>query len=575
MSEPESTPPRIFRLQDVTKRLREVLLPVTAKQFWLRAQLVPEKTRSSGGHYFGQLVEKDDKGRDVAKIRVMIWKNDVERIEDTLRTRGEDHLQILRRGGDICASCSVRFHPIFGLSLTIWDLDPDLGESQIERARRLILEALQRDGLLDRNKERSVPVAPLKVGLITATDSAAYADFLRTLTTSGFAFQIVHVAAAVQGVATVRSVVAAINRLENESLDLICIIRGGGSPLDLVWFDNEEIARAVVNCRVPVWVGIGHEIDFGVLDHIAHTSHKTPTAVAEALVAQLRDVHNRLMSARERLEDSLNRAVDLAERRLAQSENGFRQGTRKHLLIQTERFERYLSRLETELAQQAEKYGRRFQEAVTRLAERTRAIVEEHAARLITVGQAILRSTDHRQQRAAEKLKRSFTGLQQGGRKHLSLSDGRLRHTLERLRGVADRQIGHRATALASRQVQIVAKASAAIATASQAVAWRGRALHQTEAAVSRIEAELRRRALRIGLETYEARRSMAEARLSEKQKRLDALSPERLLERGYSVSRTGDGRLIRSVADVQVGEIIHTQVRDGIVQSRVEESHG
>lgn len=210
-----------------------------------------------------------------------------------------------------------------------------------------------------------------------------------------------------------------------------------------------------------------------------------------------------------------------------------------------------------------------------RLAERTRAIVEEKAARLISVGQAILRSADHRQQRSAEKLERSLTGLQQGGRKHLSLSEGRLRHTLERLRGVADRQVGRRATALASRQVQIVAKATAAIATASQAVTWRGRALHQTEAAASRIEAELRRRALRIRLETYEARRSTAEDRLSEKQKRLDALSPERLLARGYSVSRTAAGRLIRNVADVRAGEIILTQVRDGTVHSRVEESNG
>lgn len=575
MSEPESPSPRIFRLRDVAQRLQEVLLPVTAKQFWLRAQLVPDKVRTSGGHFYGQLVEKDADGSDVAKIRVTIWKRDLERIEAQLRARGEEHVQVIRKGGEICACCSVRFHPVFGLSLTIFDVDPGLGESQIERNRRRILETLQKDGLLNLNKERHVSAAPLKIGLISATDSAAYADFVRTLTASGFAFRIVHMAAAVQGAATVRSVVAAINRLENEPLDLICIIRGGGSPLDLVWFDNEEIARAVVNCRVPVWVGIGHEIDFGVLDHIAHTSHKTPTAVAEALVAQLRDVHNRLISARERLEDSLNRAVDLAERRLAQSENGFRQGTRKHLLIQTERFERYLSRIETELAQQAEKYGRRFQEAVTRLAERTRAIVDEKAAHLISVGQAILRSADHRQQRSAEKLERSFTGLQQGGRKHLSLSDGRLRHTLERLRGVADRQVGRRATALASRRVQIVTKATAAITTASQAMAWRGRALHQTEAAVSRIEAELRRRATRIRLETYEARRSTAEARLLEKQKRLDALSPERLLEKGYSVSRTADGRRIRSVTDVQVGDTIHTQVRDGIVQSRVEESNG
>lgn len=124
-------------------------------------------------------------------------------------------------------------------------------------------------------------------------------------------------------------------------------------------------------------------------------------------------------------------------------------------------------------------------------------------------------------------------------------------------------------------QVQIIAKATATIATATKPL--RGRAVLSNRLRLPFLESKqsCNGGAARIRLETYEARRSTAENRLSEKQKRLDALSPERLLERGYSVSRTADGRLIRSVADVQVGDIIHTQVRDGIVQSRIEESNG
>lgn len=86
------SPPRTFRLSEVTKRLRDVLLPVTAKRFWVRAQVVPENTRATGGHVYGQLVESDDSGRDVARMRVTIWKSDYERIEQALRARGVDRL---------------------------------------------------------------------------------------------------------------------------------------------------------------------------------------------------------------------------------------------------------------------------------------------------------------------------------------------------------------------------------------------------------------------------------------------------------------------------------------------------
>src|SRR5262249_19720750 len=133
----------------------------------------------------------------------------------------------------------------------------------------------QGEGLLERNKATKVLRAPLRIGLITSANTAAYADFTKTLVGSPYGFEIFLAAASMQGQTTSAEVNAAIHKLIQTQVDLICLVRGGGSALDLAWFDDEAIARTIAHCPLPVWVGIGHEIDVTVPDFVAHTSHKT------------------------------------------------------------------------------------------------------------------------------------------------------------------------------------------------------------------------------------------------------------------------------------------------------------
>jgi len=291
---PASPSRKVYRLSVVTTRIRDLLLEATKTQFWVKALFVPDKGRGTGGHCYGNLVEQDDNGAQVAKLRAVIWKADLQRIERVFSEHGLK--DALRESMEVCALCALRFHPVHGLTLNIFDIDPTAGESRVERNRRTILEQIQREGLLHRNRELLLAAVPLRIGLITAPNSAALADFVHTLQASPFGFQVVLAAAAMQGDDTARSVVQALEDLSTLPLDLICIIRGGGSPLDLAWLDDLAIARAVANCPTPVWVGIGHEIDVGVLDHLAHTSHKTPTAVAKVLVERLQALDERLGS---------------------------------------------------------------------------------------------------------------------------------------------------------------------------------------------------------------------------------------------------------------------------------------
>ena len=141
-----------------------------------------------------------------------------------------------------------------------------------------------------------------------------------------------------QGRASAVEVVNAIRTLANSRVEVICLVRGGGSPLDLAWFDNEAIGRAIANCPAPVWVGIGHEIDLTVPDFVAHTRHKTPTAAAEALVERIRALDNDLVLSRDRLVEIFGRRMDLAERSIVRNRNGLQQGSRKHYEIYSKRF---------------------------------------------------------------------------------------------------------------------------------------------------------------------------------------------------------------------------------------------
>jgi len=248
-------PIKIYRLRSVTDRLKNILLDSTRKTFWVRAQLVAGGNK--GGNFYGELVDVGDRGETVAKMRVMIWRADYEKIRQKLIDEGQP--DTLQGNREICALCSLRFHEVYGLQLNILDVDPTFGESHINRNRRQILEKLKRDGLLDKNRATVLATAPLRIGLITSANSAAYADFTTSLGASPFSFRVSLVSTTMQGQGTAGEVIAAIKTLVRSKVEVICLVQGGGSPVDLAWFDHEAIGRAIANSLVPVWVGIGHE----------------------------------------------------------------------------------------------------------------------------------------------------------------------------------------------------------------------------------------------------------------------------------------------------------------------------
>jgi exodeoxyribonuclease VII large subunit len=318
-----------FSLSAVARRIEDLLQPALARSFWLKAEISSGRERR--GAFYCDLVETDASGEVVAQMRCTIWAQDLARIRASFRREGLD-LQ-LDDGRSVGILVRVQYHPRHGLSLAGLDMDPSVALGELELRRRRILAALERDGLLGRNAQLPVPLLPNRIALITSRSSAAYRDFTQTLLESRFGFRIYLADAAMQGPDTEAAVLAALSACERLPVDLIALVRGGGSRTDLAWLDSEAVGRRIAACRIPVWTGIGHETDTGVLDAVAGQACKTPTAVAEALLARFSEIDGRISRAARRLRSTWELRSSHEQEWLEQAQVGLRQGTRKLLQL--------------------------------------------------------------------------------------------------------------------------------------------------------------------------------------------------------------------------------------------------
>ena len=251
---------------------------------WVVAEI--SDLRPSGGHRYFSIIQKDNSGQVVANMRATLWRGTA----SSLAMRyGEKFHALLANGNEVKLRCSVSFHEKYGLSVNVTDLDPDY-RRDTSRLQAEIIATLTREGILEKNKQREMPWPVQRVAIISSAGAAGYGDFMNQLHRNqyGLQFYTKLFEATVQGVNTAPTVCAAIEEVESycDLFDCIVIIRGGGATTDLAGFDDLKLARTVANCGLPVIVGISHERDNTVLDFIAHTRCKTPTAAAEWLILQ-------------------------------------------------------------------------------------------------------------------------------------------------------------------------------------------------------------------------------------------------------------------------------------------------
>ena len=281
-----------WTVTDVCEGVSTALARTFPDEFWVHGE-IQSLRRSSPGHLYVHLVEPGEAGhKQDVRLSVVAFKGQLRGIEAVLRKVGNLELT---EGIEVRIRGHVEFYPPQGRVQFIMNaIDPRYTLGQLSADRDRVMRALATDGLIEKNGSLPLPLVPLRIGLVTSDGSAAYRDFVDELEKSTFAFRVTLADSRVQGHRATDALVAAIQTLDSLPIDVIAIVRGGGAKGDLLAFDHESVARTVAMARVPVLVGVGHEIDRSVVDEVAHTSLKTPTACAAALVERMRTFTHRL-----------------------------------------------------------------------------------------------------------------------------------------------------------------------------------------------------------------------------------------------------------------------------------------
>ncbi len=333
---------REYSLSELNGMIRAVVSETFPATYWVRAEMSDVRTNAASGHCYLEFVEKDPKGGQmVAKARGAIWARTFRMLKPYFE--GETG-QAFASGLKVLVNVSVEFHELYGYSLTVHDIDPAYTLGDMLRRRMEILRRLKDEGVLTLNKELPLPTLPRRIAVVTSPTAAGYEDFLNQLTNNnaGYAFYTRLFPATMQGEKTEESVIAALDAVYRHAdcFDVVVIIRGGGSTTDLSCFDSYLLAANCAQFPLPVITGIGHERDDTVLDMVAHTRMKTPTAVAEFLIGRMDAAAGEL--------DALREAVCRLSTDALSRHNNFLQliGTRLPAVV-SNRIERHRSALQT------------------------------------------------------------------------------------------------------------------------------------------------------------------------------------------------------------------------------------
>ena len=306
-------------LYELGRLIRLTLREGLPDAYWVQAEL-SEVREAYNGHCYIELVQKAERGNTLlAKARGTIWANVYKMLKPYFESSTG---QAFTAGIKVLLQVSVEYHEQYGLSLTVHDIDPTYTLGDMARRRKEILQQLDEEGVLTLNKELPMPMLPQRVAVISAAGAAGYGDFCDQLVGNpyGFVFYPKLFPAVMQGDRVEETIIAALDSIaaSREMWDVVVIIRGGGATSDLSGFDTYALAANCAQFPLPIITGIGHERDDTVLDMVAHTRVKTPTAAAEHLVAALVDAASGLDALTSSLTTGITNRIHREERRVEQ-----------------------------------------------------------------------------------------------------------------------------------------------------------------------------------------------------------------------------------------------------------------
>ena len=292
----------------------EIGLP---KSYWVEAEI--SELRENSGHCYLELIEKDKRyNTPIAKASARCWRQTWGMVKPYFEnTTGQQ----LRAGMKVLIEVYAQFHEAYGFSWIISDIDPNYTLGDMARKRQEIIKRLKEEGVFDLNKQLDLPLFSQRIAVISSKSAAGYGDFANQLYGNqyGYYFEAELFAATMQGEDVERSIIKALNAINDrcDDFDCVVIIRGGGATSDMSGFDALELAENVANFPLPIITGIGHDRDECILDMVSHTRVKTPTAAAALLIDNLHTAERRIDDARQRIANLTSRKMEVEKLRLS------------------------------------------------------------------------------------------------------------------------------------------------------------------------------------------------------------------------------------------------------------------
>ena len=274
---------RNYRLSEILKRVRAILEQTTqGAPFWVTAE-ISNVSAPKSGHLYLDLSEHDEDKNLLAQCRAVIWSRELQTIKQSL---GADFQNVIKKGNQVLVQAIVTFSEVYGFQLQIKDVDLSFSIGNLEKKKQQVIARLNQEGLVNLNKEHHVAVVVQKIALIGSPKTSGYTDLLKQLENNqyGYQFNVESFPCSVQGIKAENEIIEAFDHASKGKFDIIALIRGGGSKLDLEVFNSYQIAKTIAELEIPVWTGIGHETDYSVCDLVANRHYKTPTALASAIV---------------------------------------------------------------------------------------------------------------------------------------------------------------------------------------------------------------------------------------------------------------------------------------------------
>ena len=320
-----------FSVGQFTEVLNHVLKASFDEGVWVEGEI--QGLRKPNPHAYFTLIENIDGVK--AQLNINLFAGPLRNVQAKLRQQGIE----LKDGLKVRLFGRVEYYGPFGkLNLIATDVDTQFSAGDVAAKREELLRVLMEKGVDKINKRIPVPLVPLRLGIISSSQAAGWADAQQHLTESGIGFAITFCDVRVQGDSAVSQIVAALNSLSRrDDIDLVMLMRGGGSKGDLAAFDDEQIAMAISKCSHPVFTGIGHEIDTSIADIMAHTANKTPTACAQSVIAIVESFLSDLSYSAGSLRSLTQTAVERARSRIAVSVERLRTRPRTTLERQTQK----------------------------------------------------------------------------------------------------------------------------------------------------------------------------------------------------------------------------------------------